>query len=308
MRPAAASARAPARDANSGSPRNAIILCADDYAMSAGVSRAIAELAEARRLSATSVLVTTPHWPADAAHLLAHRGRLSIGLHLNLTLGRAMGRMPGLAPSDTLPDLGRLIAWALLGRLDKHEVRAEIERQLDRFEEGLRFPPDHIDGHQHVHVLPGIRGALLDVVAKRYPRRPPLIRVPTSLPRAIAGPGPARAKAGVVALLGLGFARAVRNAGLPANDGFAGFSRFDVTRPYEGELREAMRQPGQRHIVMCHPGHADAELADFDPVVTRRGMEYEALMREPDLSERIWRPSRNADGPAIDWSELRDRA
>ena len=32
-----------------------IILCADDYAMTEGVSRAIGELAAARRLSATSV-------------------------------------------------------------------------------------------------------------------------------------------------------------------------------------------------------------------------------------------------------------
>ena len=34
-----------------------IILCADDYAMTEGVSRAIGELAAAQRLSATSVLV-----------------------------------------------------------------------------------------------------------------------------------------------------------------------------------------------------------------------------------------------------------
>ena len=34
-----------------------IILCADDYAMTEGVSRAIGELAAARRLSATSVMV-----------------------------------------------------------------------------------------------------------------------------------------------------------------------------------------------------------------------------------------------------------
>ena len=43
-----------------------LILCADDYALTEGVSRAIGELAAARRLSATSVMVTTPHWPAAA--------------------------------------------------------------------------------------------------------------------------------------------------------------------------------------------------------------------------------------------------
>jgi predicted glycoside hydrolase/deacetylase ChbG (UPF0249 family) len=284
--------------------RTAIILCADDYGLSEGVSRGIVELAAARRLSATSVLVTTPHWPADAAHLAAHRGHLSIGLHLNLTLGHPLGAMSRLASSGAFPGLGSLATRASLGRLDASEVKDEIERQLDRFEHGLRFPPDHIDGHQHVQVLPGVRRALIEVVARRYPRRPPLIRVPGSLPRAFAGPGHVRTKAAAVALLGLGFAGAVSRAGLPANDSFAGFSRFDVKKPYAVELRDALRASGRRHIVMCHPGHPDAELARLDPVVTRRGMEYEVLMREPGLPERIWHPARAADGPAIDWANL----
>ena len=47
-----------------------IILCADDYALTEGVSRAIGELAAAQRLSATSVLVTSAHWPAAAPRLV----------------------------------------------------------------------------------------------------------------------------------------------------------------------------------------------------------------------------------------------
>lgn len=164
--------------------------------------------------------------------------------------------------------------------------------------------PDHIDGHQHVHVLPVVRYALLDVVSKRYATNPPLIRVTTHLHRALLGPGPAKSKAAMVGLLGLGFAKFVRDAGPPVNDTFAGFSTFDVARPYAKELHDALREPGQRHVVMCHPGHPDAELARLDPVVTRRGMEYEALMREPDLPARIWHPSRSADGPPIAWSKL----
>jgi chitin disaccharide deacetylase len=276
--------------------------------MSGGVSRAITELAAACRLSATSALVTTARWPADAAALLSHRGHLSIGLHLNLTLSTPLAPMPRLAPTGAFPTLGHLAPWALLGMLDTDELKAEIARQLDRFEEGLGYPPDHIDGHQHVHALPGIRRALLAVVAKRYRRRPPLVRVPTPLRRAISAPSPARSKAVTVALFGLGFAQAVGEAGLPANDTFAGFSRFDAALPYTQELRDALRQPGPRHIVMCHPGHADAELAALDPVVARRDMEYEALMHEPDLPTRIWRPSRAPDGPALDWSSIENVA
>ena len=126
-----------------------LILCADDYALTEGISRAVGELAAARRLSATSVMVTTPHWRAAAARLRVHRGRLAIGLHLNMTLGSPLAPMPRLAPKGTFPQRNRLIAQALLGIANFDEIAGEIERQLGAFETGMGFPPDHIDGHEH---------------------------------------------------------------------------------------------------------------------------------------------------------------
>ncbi|MBX9588665.1 MAG: ChbG/HpnK family deacetylase [Hyphomonadaceae bacterium] len=280
-----------------------LILCADDYALTEGVSRAIGELAAARRLSATSVMVTTPHWPATAARLNVHRGHLAIGLHLNLTLGRPLGAMPRLAPKAVFPGRDRLIALALLGIASSAEIAQEIERQLQAFEQGLGFPPDHIDGHEHVHVLSGIRQPLLDVVSRRYAPIRPLIRDPSDRWQAMAArrTGP-RLKAVVVGALALRLAAAAERAGVPTNHGFSGFSRFDPAVPYAQELADAMLATGPRHIVMCHPGHPDAELAKLDPVVERRRMEYDALMREVTLPERIWRPARSADGPPVDWS------
>src|SRR5262245_46870642 len=179
-----------------------ILLCADDYALTEGVSRAIGELAAARRLSATSALVTTPHWPAMAQRLVVHRGRIAVGLHLNLTLGAPLGAMPGFAPSGAFPKRdgvfpkrNAVLARALLGLLHPHEIRAEIERQLDAFERHLGFPPDHIDGHEHVHVLSGIRQCLFDVVTRRYPGPKPLLRDPADRRKAIAARGGPRAKA-----------------------------------------------------------------------------------------------------------------
>ena len=279
-----------------------IILCADDYALSEGVSRAVGELAAARRLSATSVLVTTRHWPAAAARLAVHRGRLSVGLHLNLTLGHPLGHMPGLARAGTFPGRNALLARALLGLLGTAEIQGEIERQLEAFEKGVGFPPDHIDGHEHVHVLPGVRTALLAAVSRRYRVTPPLIRDPTDRWPAIFARGTPRIKALGVAALALGFASAARACGIPTNQGFSGFSSFDVGEPYAQELARALREPGPRHIVMCHPGHVDDELGGIDAVVERRRMEYDALMRDLLLPERIWRPTRSADGPPVDWS------
>jgi chitin disaccharide deacetylase len=289
---------------HSDGPGSMIILCADDYALTDGVSRAIGELAAAQRLSATSVLVTSSHWPASAPRLCAHRGHLSVGLHLDLTFAGPLGPMPRLAPAARFPGLRGLLVRSLLGLLDPVEIKAEIERQLDRFEQGMHAPPDHIDGHQHVHVLSGVRQALLETVRRRYASEPPLIRNPSDRPGVIRERGVAVPKSFALSALALGFARAAGNLHVPINDSFAGVSNFDVDVPYANELHAALSQPGWRHLVMCHPGHPDAELATLDPVVERRRMEYDTLMRDPELPARIWRPSRSADGPPLHWPDL----
>ena len=284
-----------------------LILCADDYALTEGISRAVGELAAARRLSATSVMVTTPHWPAAASRLRVHRGRLAIGLHLNLTLGGPLAPMWKLAPQGRFPQRNLLIAQALLGIANSDEIAGEIERQLEAFESGLGFPPDHIDGHEHMHVLSGIRQPLFDVVSRRYSGTKPLIRDPSDRWQSTAARrrGP-RLKAAAVGALALRFAAAARRQGLPTNEGFSGFSRFDPVVPYAQEFADALLAPGPCHIVMCHPGHPDAELTKVDAVVDRRRMEYDALMRDVTLPERIWRPRRSADGPPVDWAQLRE--
>lgn len=281
-----------------------IVLCADDYALTQGISRAVGELAAAKRLSATSVMVNTPHWPATAPRLRVHRGHLAVGLHFNLTHGSPIGAMPCLAPGNTLPTRNQLIVRALAGMVDRGEIGQQVERQLEAFEKGMGFPPDHIDGHEHVHVLPGIRGPLLETVARRYSASKPLVRDPTDNWRAIAARGIARFKALAVAAFSLKFGAAARELGLPTNLGFSGFSDFDVNQPFTQELERALIEAGPRHIVMCHPGHPDAELAATDPVVERRRMEYDALMRDVSLANRLWRPARGIDGPPVDWSRV----
>ena len=282
-----------------------VILNADDYAMTDGVSRSIEALAHGRRISATSVMSTMPDWPAGAARLRGYRDRVAVGLHLNLTLGAPTGSMPSVAVDGAFPMLGALVQRALLGRIDAAEARAEIVRQLDLFERHLGFPPDHIDGHQHVQVLPGIRGALLDVVARRYKINPPLVRDPSDAADQLMARGLAGAKALTVRALSAGFARSARARGLPVNARFAGFSAFDTAASYATEIvRELDRSiPGSDawSVIMCHPGHADAALAALDPVVERRQQEHDALMRSDTLADRIWHPVRAADGPPIDW-------
>ncbi len=143
-------------------------LCADDFALSPAVSRGIFEALEARRVSATSVMANRPHWRWAARELNQFAKVAEIGLHLNLTLGAPLSPMPKLAPGNEFPKLQRHARRASLQRkLPETELRGEIARQLDAFEEALGKPPDFVDGHQHIQVLPVIRDSLLAELTAR---------------------------------------------------------------------------------------------------------------------------------------------
>ncbi len=56
---------------------------------------------------------------------------------------------------------------SLTGRFPSAELRAEIARQFVAFEIVHGEIPSFVDGHQHVHVLPVVRLALLAVLTER---------------------------------------------------------------------------------------------------------------------------------------------
>lgn len=254
----------------------AFALCADDYAMTPGVSRGIVEALGACALSATSVMTTAEGWnAASAAALRPFEGQADIGLHLNLTLGAPLGPMPRLAPRGTLPTVGALVSAAQRGRLPEDEIAAEIGRQLDRFLAVAGRPPDHVDGHQHVQVLAPIRRALLRALAARGWR--PWLRDSGDRPFRILRRGPPLAKAAGIAALSRGFAVQAGAAGYRTNDGFAGFSRFSEIS-YAEIFNRYLRSPGSAHLVMCHPGVVDDELRRLDPVTDSREAELSFLL------------------------------
>jgi chitin disaccharide deacetylase len=263
------------------SPRpEAFALVADDFGMSEGVSRAILDLVARGRLMGTGVMANMP-WAAPlAAELKAAAGTAEIGLHLTLTLGRALGPMPLSAASGDFPAFGPLARRALSGGLSgtasRRELEAEIGRQVDAFADAFGAWPAYVDGHQHVHVLPGIRAALFAAIAAR-PGWRPWLRDPGDSPGAILARGVAVTKALVIAGLALGFRRAAGRVGLATNLGFSGVSPFDADRPFGVDFGRFLTAPGQRHLVMCHPGHVDDDLRRLDPVVETREQEWRFL-------------------------------
>ncbi|MDW8369266.1 MAG: ChbG/HpnK family deacetylase [Geminicoccaceae bacterium] len=247
-----------------------LVLCADDYGLSPGVDQGILELLAAGRLSAVSCMTATPRWPEAAAQLLPWRDRVDIGLHLTLTDQEPAGSAPILAPAGRLPSLGRLARALLVDRWARAEAAEQLDRQLASFERALGRPPDHIDGHQHAHLLPGIRGAVIAAAWRLGARRRVYLRSTWESPFAILRRGGERRKALVLALIGRGLHRQAARAGVPSNDSFRGATTFAPGPGCREEFRRFFAGPGTRPLVMCHPGRVDAELAARDPLTGRR--------------------------------------
>jgi predicted glycoside hydrolase/deacetylase ChbG (UPF0249 family) len=254
-----------------------VILCADDYGLSDGVSRGIAELAEKGRLSATGAMTNMPGWRRAAPDLKPLRGRIGIGIHLNLTTGSPLGEMPQLAPTGRFPQLKDLLTKALKGQLDEAETAGEIARQLDAFEEAFGEAPSFLDGHQHVHVLPGVRGPLLHVLRKRGYAARMWLRDPADGVVPILRRPIGRGKALIVKGLARGFAREAQAAGFVTNKGFSGFAPFDLSVPANRIFEAAFSHLGRSALVMCHPGYVDDELRELDPALESRIAELEYL-------------------------------
>lgn len=254
------------------------VLCADDFALTRGVSRSILELLALGKLSATGAMTNRPHWKALAGELSAFSGRADLGLHLNLTCAAPLGSMARVAPGGIFPSLSELARAAAASRAARVEIEAEIARQLDAFEEGLGRAPDFVDGHQHVHVLPGVRGAVLRAIQRRYPEGTVYLRDPADSASAIRQRGVAVGKALVIAGLALGLRPQALRRGIRVNRGFSGVSPFDPARDFGADLQRFLIAPGPAHLVMCHPGHVDDELATLDPVIATRPLEHAALM------------------------------
>ncbi len=255
------------------------VLGADDYGIAPGVGRGIRYLLAKRRLSATSCLVVSPHFAAEAPALRELRADADIGLHLALTQFAPLGPMKRLAPLGRLPGTGKLILLAHAGRLDAGEIGQEIDRQIDAFARAFGRMPDYVDGHHHVQQLPVVREALLARYATRLPKGAAL-RVCAEPFGAIFRRGVSAPRAALISALGRRLGTLVRAAGVPSNRRFAGVRDFTETTPYRDLFRRFVEGRPGGLAVMCHPGHPDADLAALDRVTGARQGEYDYLAGE----------------------------
>src|SRR5665647_1358607 len=136
--------------------RRRLVINADDFGYSAGVTRGIVEAHAAGSVTSTSMMANGIDWE-NAVRLARSTRTLDVGVHLNLVQGRPLLRVLSLTDARTgeLYPLGALARRALAGRIDAGELEAELRAQIERVR-SAGIAVTHLDSHRHAHVLPGL--------------------------------------------------------------------------------------------------------------------------------------------------------
>jgi predicted glycoside hydrolase/deacetylase ChbG (UPF0249 family) len=244
-----------------------IVLCADDYGQNQAISQAIVNLFEQKRLSATSCLVTSPFWADSIKILNPYKNKVDIGLHFNLTEGKPLSK-----EMDKFLPLRDLIIKTHTKKVEKGPIAAELRAQLDRFTETFGQAPDFIDGHHHVHQLPIVRDAVLELYETQLREFGSYVRCtfdPASLKRV---KDVAYLKQLIIQLSGgISFRKELEKRKILHNKSFAGIYNFIKSYEYSDLFPRFVKQVTDGGIIMCHPGLMGKE---EDSIATARHHEY----------------------------------
>jgi chitin disaccharide deacetylase len=221
-----------------------LIVNADDYGLTEGISRGILHAHREGIVTSTSAIALGPAYP-KVAKWLADVPALGVGVHL-----AAVGEDPPLLSAREIPSLvgkrGHLcesysafVGRALLGRIDREDLRREFTAQLESVQE-LGVPITHLDAHQHLQLWPSVCEVVIDL-ATRFDI--PAVRVPRFRARNPVAVG--------VTVLGARLARSAKRAGLA-------FPLDAVGIECAGHLDE-QRLPAVLARLAAH-GHAAVEL------------------------------------------------
>jgi hopanoid biosynthesis associated protein HpnK len=156
-----------------------LIVHADDFGLTVGINNGIVKAHQQGILTSTSIIACGQAFD-HAVELARDCPSLDIGVHLTLTGERPLSppaRIGTLIDEKCLfrKHISSLLGPLLLRNLSLEEVERELRAQIVKvLDHGIRV--SHLDGHQHIHVLPGISRLVKELASEfsipaiRYPR------------------------------------------------------------------------------------------------------------------------------------------
>jgi predicted glycoside hydrolase/deacetylase ChbG (UPF0249 family) len=144
-----------------------LIINADDYGRSPGVSRGILQAHREGIVTSTTAMINQPQVEAQLAEALTCP-ELGMGLHLVFSAWRPIlppEAIPSLVDSDG-SFLSQHDLWARAEDVSPAHLRAELAAQLELFVAWAGRLPDHLDCHHFVHLYPPFFQVYADLAAK----------------------------------------------------------------------------------------------------------------------------------------------
>ena len=247
-----------------------LIVNADDLGWTDGVNRGIVEAFHHGIVTSASLLANGAAF-ASAVETARSAPALGVGVHLNLSDG------PPVADRETVTSLlnddGEFANGPeslFLRRVRRGPLLAEVETEWDAQIQKVcdaGIAPTHVDGHKHVHMLPGLFEIALRL-AKRHGIGAIRVSLEASGLRKALSSGTKRhaavvMKQGVQArglkLLARDAREQAERAGISTSDYFCGIAQTgELTR--EGVEQFMRSLPDGTTELVCHPGYADAAL------------------------------------------------
>jgi predicted glycoside hydrolase/deacetylase ChbG (UPF0249 family) len=261
-----------------------LILNADDFGLTRGVNRAIAELHAAGALTSATLMASGAAF--DDAIAVAHaHPTLGVGCHIVLTDGTPISppeKIPSLLGPDRKafrPSLASFLLAVARGQISEAEVLREALAQIERLQQhGIVIT--HLDTHKHTHILPSIARPLLTAAEHAGI---PAVRNPFEQPWSVA-----LGKSSLLRRLQLRITQhlrprflalpQIRNGRVITTNGTIGISATaHLNATTLRAILDAM--PDGLWEIVCHPGYNDR---DLDAITTRlrstREIERSALL------------------------------
>ena len=242
-----------------------LIVNADDFGLTAGVNRAVAELHTSGVLTSTTLMARAGA-TAEAIEIARAKPSLGVGCHVVLVDGE-----PILSPREvpTLVDqktgcfplnLTTFLARLFTGRIAAEEIEAEVAAQIHSLKaQGLELT--HVDTHKHTHMFPAVLRPVLRAARAANIRAVRNPFEPAWAVRATAGAGWARcAEVNLLRNLESSCRRIIAQEGLVTT---AGTIAVVGTGVLDGTAirRLLAMMPGGTWELVTHPGYNDADLA-----------------------------------------------
>jgi predicted glycoside hydrolase/deacetylase ChbG (UPF0249 family) len=264
-----------------------LIVNADDYGRSPGVSRGILEAHQRGIVTSTTVMINQPGVESQLEDALACP-RLGTGLHLVFSAWRPLlprDEVPGLVSPD-----GRFLdqhtLWARAETIPVDQLQAELFAQVERFRSLAGRPPDHMDCHHFVHLYPPFFQVYADLAAELglplrvpFPAECDFQRAIQTVPY-LQGFPPDLVRGMIATNSAL---LASRNLAHPDSFIATFFGRRALTAAKLLQILDAL--PHGLSELMCHPGYVDDGLASSS-YRDERELEL-ALLTHPDLRAHL---------------------